>query len=1136
MKILRCILLCCLGVLPMSHLTAQGEANHWLFGAQGALDFAGGNPTPYYTNPIASFSQKNFASISDACGNLLFFTQGREIWNANMQIMANGFLNAADMGPNTFIAPQPGNPDIYYLFVSGNNVGIGPNYSIIDMSLQGGLGQVTIKRQPFHPNFSAEMAGILHANEVDYWISFIDYTSDTLFSYLLDSSGLQPPVKSYCGILGASASGTGNQRGKFSLDGSKYASPNLVPGTINILDFDPATGLFSNLQTVILNTSHPYPASVEFSPSGRYLYWNPAYIGLGAPDSSVYRLDLALGTTAAIQNSNQLVVNRHAQELQLANNGKIYVTHGGIVPGTTTNWRYIDVINYPDSSIPNIGYVPQVLDLNPGFSQEHFVSFMTNFLRPWRVSIGPSDSLNNTSFCPGDSVPFGLSYYNNIDSIWWDFGDASSINDLAPQHAYTASGSFAVSAIVYRGCPDPDTLRDTILVRPQPMADLGNDTSLCLGQNLPLQHEATAGISYLWSDSTAAPTLLADSSGWYWLEAANACAVERDSVFLSVDQPFSLDIGPGENLLCFGSSTLLDPNLPMGSNASIIWQDSSNNPTFMVLNPGLYWVEATNGCGTQRDSMNVSYELPPTVSLGNDTTLCTGSQLLLDASYVSVDTTAYLWQDQSVNDSFLVNGPGLYWAEVSNLCGTDRDSVQISYLDAPLLDLGTDQLACTGDSVLLQSSLNQPPGTAFLWQDNLADSVRFVDQSGFFVLTASNFCGSDVDSVSVDILPRPMVELGNDTTLCDAATLLIGGSTLPNQSYLWQDGSSNADFLVSQTGLYWLEFSNPACAIRDSILISYAQSPALELGPNDSLLCDGASWLAGANLPDVSYTWQDGSSQPDFLIQQVGLYHLTVSNVCGSASDSIHARTMLRPAIELGTDSLICEGDAIMLNATLPPDLYGDIRYQWQDGSESPIFLADAASVYTVNLENECGTDSDSRSFSLEALPIADLGMDTTFCAGTQLELDASRNQVSRNLRYQWQDGSSQPTYEVSESGLYRVEVFNDCGIASDSVQITVNDCECFVYVPSAFTPNQDGRNDQFTLGHDCQFSSYQLRIFNRWGKEVFQTNDPSQHWDGSHDGLPQAEGVYTFVLRYGYPGRGGEQLGVKQGTATLWR
>ncbi|MCB0840608.1 MAG: gliding motility-associated C-terminal domain-containing protein, partial [Bacteroidetes bacterium] len=97
-------------------------------------------------------------------------------------------------------------------------------------------------------------------------------------------------------------------------------------------------------------------------------------------------------------------------------------------------------------------------------------------------------------------------------------------------------------------------------------------------------------------------------------------------------------------------------------------------------------------------------------------------------------------------------------------------------------------------------------------------------------------------------------------------------------------------------------------------------------------------------------------------------------------------------------------------------------------------------------------------------------------------------------------------------------------------------DCNCYLFVPTGFTPNQDGVNDVFEWGYQCGFLSFDLQIFNRWGKLVYQTENPADGWDGRSGGVAVPEGVYAWRVVYSYEGRAQVVEDLKTGTVTVMR
>jgi gliding motility-associated-like protein len=1130
-----------MAVLFSTILWGQGEADHWAIGWNTIIDFSSGMPI-LSTNGGHDIKHGN-STISDPCGNLLFFTNGDSVWDQNYNPMVGGFGLLGDIfvGNQILIVPHPGNSDQFYIIYSAELPGViawNVYFALVDMSLQGGLGEVTQKVQFFHPGRTTFISGVQHANGIDTWVSIVDYPSDTLYSYLITTSGIQTnPVKSYPGpIFGNKIANTVHGQSKFSPNGQHFAISLYGDKLIKLMDFDPASGLFSNLKTLpVFNYVLPGvigPAGIDFSPTSNHLYWC-YWRGSGIINDSIYQADITSGNQATIVSSIQPIgyTNSWAGPLrmQLSNNGKIYCSRNGLIPPSNI---YFDVINSPNLSGIAADFQNQAITVNGGEILAP-PTFLAHFLRPWEVSIGSVDTLG-TPPCVGDTLPFALSYYNQIDSILWDFGDGSGIvSALQTDHSYGNAGTFPVSAVVYRGCPNPDTLRDTVSILPIPLADVGPDTSLCEGLTLLLDAGSQPGVSFLWSDSSLAQTFVADTTGWVWLEAENACLVSRDSMFLTFDSLSVLDLGPVDTLLCPGQDVLLDASI---SHGTYHWQDGSSLSSFLADTTGLYFVTARNACDTLSDSLFVQYETLPSLDLGADTTLCEGTSLLLDGTFVGYGMTNYLWQNGSIGPTQTASyplpaNPYTYHLDLSNLCGTVTDSIQITYRLLPQVDLGADQIRCLQDSLVLTASY--PDVQSYLWQDGSTDSVFWVNPNSpgsyTYSVSLSNACASAADTLNIDFINRPVADLGADTVLCDLASYLLD-QTQTGSSYLWQDGSQQASYLIQSPGLYWVAISNAACTERDSLNISYQQSPQLDLGPADTLLCDNATLLLDASFPNGIYRWQDGSTSSSYTVTAPNTYSLDLSTFCGTVSDQIEVGYGQTPVIDLGPDTSLCEGEALLLDATFP-----EASYLWHhDGSTEATVLATEAITYTAEVSTLCGITDDHITIHFFPPPIVNLAAqaDTIICEGSELNFDLSH----LNASYLWPDGSTEPTYQTGEAGRIIVLVENGCTTTSDTLTVQLENCDCPIYAPTAFTPNNDGHNDVFRLGFDCTFLDYELQVFNRWGRRVFVSQDPAEAWDGTAGGQAQAEGVFTYVIAYRFRSERGESEGRKMGTITVWR
>ena len=177
--------------------------------------------------------------------------------------------------------------------------------------------------------------------------------------------------------------------------------------------------------------------------------------------------------------------------------------------------------------------------------------------------------------------------------------------------------------------------------------------------------------------------------------------------------------------------------------ATYQWQDGSSSRNYVATRSGTYWVEVTNSCGSESDTVSLAFEAQPTVDLGADQTVCRDEPLTLVALFPG---STYRWQDGSSNPNYLVTQSGSYWVEVENTCGSSRDTVNIIVEEAPIVNLGEDRTVCNDNQTLLEVI---HPGSTFTWQDGSSNPYFMVTESGTYWVEAENTCGSSSDTVRV---------------------------------------------------------------------------------------------------------------------------------------------------------------------------------------------------------------------------------------------------------------------------------------------------------------------------------------------------------------------------------------------------
>ena len=169
--------------------------------------------------------------------------------------------------------------------------------------------------------------------------------------------------------------------------------------------------------------------------------------------------------------------------------------------------------------------------------------------------------------------------------------------------------------------------------------------------------------------------------------------------------------------------------------------------------------------------------------------------------------------------------------------------------------------------------------------------------------------------------------------------------------------------------------------------------------------------------------------------------------------------------------------------------------------------------VYKDTLSTYLGCDSIiTTNLTVASIPFLNLGNDTTLCLGNILVLNVN----SQNYLYLWQDNSTMPTYNVSQQGLYWVNILDPITNCStrDSIYIEFQRCPSpDVYIPNAFTPNGDGLNDFFKIETIAEFKEFKMYIYDRWGELLFESDDKNYGWDGTYKGKPVQKGVYVYLV-----------------------
>lgn len=216
--------------------------------------------------------------------------------------------------------------------------------------------------------------------------------------------------------------------------------------------------------------------------------------------------------------------------------------------------------------------------------------------------------------------------------------------------------------------------------------------------------------------------------------------------------------------------------------------------------------------------------------------------------------------------------------------------------------------------------------------------------------------------------------------------------------------------------------------------------------------------------------------------------------------------------INLPQDTLLCPEDTLVLN----PATVGATDFRWSTGVTTPMLTVSQPGTYGLTVTNACRRDSAVATVSeAESRSLPDEELREIICLGDSLNFNPTTDPA---VSYRWEDGADGPARTFREAGIYTLLKANACYEATTTLEVCFQDC-CLIYYPNAFSPNGDGVNDRFMPApspDDCRaITDWSFHIFNRWGAEVFATEDRFSGWDGSFRERPAENGVYVFELRY---------------------
>ena len=459
--------------------------------------------------------------------------------------------------------------------------------------------------------------------------------------------------------------------------------------------------------------------------------------------------------------------------------------------------------------------------------------------------------------------------------------------------------------------------------------------------------------------------------------------------------------------------------------------------------------------------------------------------------------------------------------------------------------------ACFTNPFQFTDTTNTIYGVVDSWSWNFGDNASNADTSHLqnprwtypaagpkdvqFTVTNSKGCVDTVQQ-TINAIDRPPITLAfKDTLICvpDAVQLNASGNGVFSWSPLLNIINANTATPTvnpSNTTLYYVNLDESGCLNRDSVRVRVVRFVSLK-AINDTTICSGDALQLSAVTNGLHFNWTPSANlnnplllQPISITNTTTTYQIIASIGSCSATDDLTVITVPYPVARAGNDTVICYNTSARLNGSHDGNSFSwsPISYLNNPNILNPVSSPAITTAYILTAFNNLGCPKPGKdTVVVTVLPRvrAFAGRDTTVVVGQQLQFDGSGG-----TGYLWSPGTGLNNVTIAnpigvysaetDSITYRLAVTDQAG-CTDTAFVTVKIFKTnpYVFVPTAFTPNGDGRNDIIRpIAVGIQQIKY-FNIYNRWGQLVFSTRDNNRGWDGKISGTLQNSGVFVWMV-----------------------
>jgi gliding motility-associated-like protein len=637
----------------------------------------------------------------------------------------------------------------------------------------------------------------------------------------------------------------------------------------------------------------------------------------------------------------------------------------------------------------------------------------------------------------------------------------------------------------------------------------------------------TSPYTYSWSNGATGSSNTGLTVGSYTLTVTdnNGCIATAAA---SISQPALLTTTITlVNVNCNGSKTGSATTNTSGGTPKYTysWNNGSTLSNNTGLSAGTYTVTVTdtNGCSVTA-TVTITQPPPITTVMGpNINVKCNGGNNGNTEITVSGGSPGYTytWTDGQTNSSATGLTAGTYSVTVIDASGCSLTASTIITQPKPLLDsiVSTTNIPCTGGTGSAVVGVKGGTGTyTYNWAPTGGTSATATGLSaGIYTVTVqdSNGCLTMVTD-TIKKTGKPVVSITGTDSVCQGNTATItasGGAT-----YTWSTSATTSSITVTPTSTttYTVQVSNGGpCFVDTAFTVSVVPVPAISIASGSTTICAGENANIGVT-GGGTYLWSPGGSTNSSLTVSPATtttYTVAVSNGHCTKDTTIKVTVNPPPTVAITPPQKVCPGEPVTITAT------GGGTYVWSNGAttSSITIIPTGAASYTVVVSNGC-KDSATTSVSIDASSSLSACCDTVISPG-----DSTNIYAYGQSNYTWSPSTGlscttcpNPWATPTVTTTYTVTSTDSAGCpVARTITIAVEiPCADFT-VPNIFTPNNDGRNDDFVI-KVLNPTSYSIIIYDRWGKEMYKSTDPTVYWNGDilNTNYIVPDGVYYYIIK----------------------